>query len=208
MRKVHLSALLSCLLLAACAGPRTDMLSVSLDESMTGTGYEHLFLIAVTENGDIREQVEGALAEALHQAGVETTVSHQRSGPLQLEDWPAFRRQMSELVRQSPADGVLVTRMVREAVRMDYVPPFGEGFMVPSTTPGDGPGYFDLSGTGGYFTSEKEYEVQTSLYDVAAAREVWRVLSRTRRPEDMQTSIRQYVDLVVERLQQDEMLAP
>lgn len=208
MRKVHLSALLSCLLLAACAGPRTEMLSVSLDESMAGAGYEHLFLITVTEDQDIREQVEGLLADALQQQGLETTVSHERSGSLQLEDWPAFREQMSQLVRQSPADGVLVTRMVHEAVRMEYVPPFGEGFMVPSTTPGDGPGYFDLSGTGGYFTSEKEYEVQTSLYDVAAAREVWRVLSRTRRPEDVQTSIRQYVALVLERLQRDGMLAP
>jgi hypothetical protein len=196
------------LLLTACATRDTQLTSVSLDESARGSAHEHLFVLAVTEKNETRRAVETALAEVLSEHGIETTVSHSVASELALEDRQALREQVRGLVKKTPATAVLATMLIKADVRAEYVPAFGQGFMIGRTSPeGDSTErYFDLTGTGGYFTSRSEYRVRTSLFDVASRREVWRAKSVTRDPGERDRSIRDFAELIVERLDEDRML--
>ncbi len=193
-------------LLAGCAR-YTELVSVSRNDAARSAEYSHLFLFNLTEEHDTRRAVEKALATELNEQGVGTTVSHKVAPELELEDRDALHDRIRELSADSPAQAVLVVVLEEASDRMDYVAPLGPDLTTPGLQSADRvQAHYNWGG--GYFRSQREYRVRTSLYDRDSGREIWRALTVTRNPRDVDRSIREFAALIAGRLHEDGMLDP
>jgi hypothetical protein len=198
------SLLLVLLLLAGC-GRYTELVSVSRDDGARSGSYSQLFLVNLTAEQDTRRAVEKALAIKLKEAGVGITASHKVAPELDLEDRDALHDRIRRLSSESPAQAVLVVVLEEVSDRMDYVAPLGPDLTTPGLQRGERvQAHYDWGG--GYFRAQREYRVRTSLYDQDSGREIWRALTVTRNPRDRERSIREFADLIADRLREDGLL--
>lgn len=207
MRRLKLLPVLLVLTLLAGCARYTQLVSVSRDDAARAAEYSHLFLFNLTEEPDTRRDVEAALAAELEKRGVGTTSSHKVAPELDLEDHDALHRRIDELSSDSPAQGVLVIVLEEASDRMDYVAPLGPDLTTPGLQRGERiQANYDWGG--GYFRSQREYRVRTSLYDRDSGREIWRALTVTRNPDNRGQSIREFAALITGRLREDGLLDP
>ena len=210
--KKGLIASLVLLLLAGCAtSHHTELLSVSRDKSSTG-GFSKVFVMAVNDDGDVRKQVEGIVAESLKKQGAEVVIaSEAMPGDIESLGKTEIRARAEKAVKESGADSALVLLLVKDEVREQYVEPVAVASPTP-TAPvymGFGPyvGYqYDTVMTPGYFSKQRELFVQSSLYDANTGQPVWRAQSKTIDPTGLQESVTEFSDVLSARLKQDGML--
>lgn len=210
-RLLTYSVTLLLLLLTACAS-NTQMVSVKKEDE-SAAPYQKVLVLAVSENGQIRQVVEQGLAEELSNAGVDSLVaSLKMPGGLDKEHADDIRAQAEKIVKESGADSVLVAVLLHEEVRQEYEPPSRE-YIGVTTTPyfmgyGAYIGYqYQSVYTPGYMTEEQDYYVQSSLFDASNGKRVWSAQSKTMNPTGVQEGVKGFSALVIHRLVSDAMLA-
>ncbi|GAA3566524.1 hypothetical protein [Marinobacter xestospongiae] len=206
----RLAALISglALLLGGCAS-QTELTSVALDREARGH-YGRILVLSISGDQLVRKTVEDQIGATLARAGVTAVVAYPAlPGELDSLGKQALRQQAEALVLAENAEAVLVASLIRDEVREEYVAPQINQVATPALHPGFGPyvGYhYDTVVTPGYFTSQREVFVQTSLFDVETGQAVWRAQSRTLNPVDLNDSVAEFSKVLVHRLQDDGML--
>ena len=199
-------------LLAACASVSTsELVSVSRDPDMQDARYGHYFVMALAVDPERRRLVEDAVAERLRDAGVTAEVSYETVPKLDLADEAALRSAAEAAVTASGADAVLVGKMVNESKRTEYTAPRVEQTPVPAA-----PYYMGFGNYVGYGYQSvilpgevreiREFFLQTSVYDVASTKPVWRAQSVTLNPDNLDQAVNDVADMLVARLSQDGLL--
>ena len=130
---------------------------------------------------------------------------------LDLDNEAALREAATAAVKDSGADAVLVGKMVSEGKRTEYTPPRVEQTPVPAA-----PYYMGFGSYVGYgyqtvimpgeVRELREYFLQTSVYDVASEKPVWRAQSVTLNPDNLQQAVDDVADMIAQRLAQDGLL--
>lgn len=198
------------LLMTACAS-NTQLLSVEKEEG-TAAPYKKVLVLAVSENGQIRQVVEQGIADELSKAGIESLVaSLKMPGGLDKENPDDIRAPAEKVVKESGVDSVLVAVLVQEEMRQEYEPPTREYVAVANVPYFMGYGayvgyHYQTVYTPGYITEEQNYFVQSSLFDATNGKRVWSAQSKTMNPAGVQEGVEGFSALVVGRLLSDSML--
>ncbi len=198
-------------LLAACASTRTELLSVETTPDAAAP-YARVLVLTVADNGQIRQVVEQSLAQRLSDQGVSSQVaSLLMPGGLDKSEPEQIRAAAEKVVAESGVDAVLVTVLLHEDVRQDYVPPRNDVVAVGNVPYFMGYGayvgyHYDVVYTPGYITQEKDYFVQTKLFDVSTGEAVWRAQTRTIDPQGLADGVKSFSKAVIGRLKDDGML--
>ncbi len=204
------TALVLTLLLSACASSQTELVSVSLDRD-SPAHYRKVLILAISSDHQVRQTVERSLANRIGETGTDTVIASQYiTGDLEALGLEELRQQALQVVLKTRADSVLVASLLRDEVREEYVAPQASQVAVPNVEPRFGPyvGYhFDTVVTPGYFTSQREVFVQTSLFYVDTGHVVWRAQSKTINPSSLQQGVDDFSDVMTNRLWNDGMLA-
>lgn len=191
--------ILLALVLAACATP-TEVTSGWNRPGADRPLFDHLFVIALVNDTEGREMAENALGRALNDAGVRAELSHRRLAAA--GDSADFRARAERAVKASGADGVLVVSFLKAEVRADYVPArLNQGY-----GPSLGAGY-DTVYAPGYYTENRDYYLQSTLYRVGDEAPVWHAQSRVINPTSLKNAARGYANDLVARLREDGALA-
>ena len=196
--------------LAACAS--TTRLESVDRATVSAAPYSKVLVLAISDNGQIRQVVEKGLGEELARHGVSHVVaSSQMPGGLDKEDPQAIRARAEAVVRETGVDAVLVAMLLHEEVRQEYIPPREEQVPVANVPHFMGYGayvgfHYQTVYTPGYYREEQNYYVQNTLFDASNEQQVWRAQSRTVDPVDVQQGVASLSRLVVERLLKDGML--
>jgi hypothetical protein len=164
--------------------------------------FTRLLVIGVSQQPGLRRAFEDEFVARLKAAGVDAVASYV-SIP---EDGQVEEARLQEAVRQSGADGVLMTRLVRVERRTEVAP----GYYSPSLGFGMYPWY--SAGWVGYYEPPRVYQYdvyisETSLYDVTHNRLVWSGTVQTRAPGDLDKAIARYVETVIKALKKEQVLA-
>lgn len=196
--------------LAACTMTATELLSV--DKEAAADRYGMILVLSVSDNGQIRQIVEQDISEKLNAAGVDSKVASLfMPGGLDKEKPDTIRVAAEDVVKRTGVDAVLVTVLLQEEVRQQYVPPRNDVVAVGNVPYFMGYGtfvgyHYENVYTPGYLNEQKDYFVQTTLFDVSTGTAVWRAQSKTVDPVSMHKGIASFSDAVVGRLQRDGVL--
>jgi len=204
-------AVMTIAMMAGCAST-TQLVSVEKSDEANAP-YKKVMVLAITDNGQVRQVIEQGLASELDKAGVNNVVaSLSMPGGLDKDKPDAIRAQAESAVRENGADSVLVVSLLSAEVRENYVPP-QQDIAAMSVTPyymgyGAFIGYnYQTMTTPGYFVKEQAYYVQSNLFDVSSEKSVWHAQSETINPEDIQSGIAAFSQVIIGQLKADSMVS-
>lgn len=182
------------LALAACATP-TEVRSGWNAPAGERPRFENLFVIALVNDNQGRVAIEDALGEALRGRVGQVYLAHQQLDPA--TDGDDLRQRVEKAVDRTGSDGVLVVSFLKAEVRADYVPPRLQGF-----GPSLGASY-DTVYSPGYYTENRDYYLQSTLYRVGLESPAWQAQSRVINPTSLSTGARGFAGDLARRLQED-----
>lgn len=195
------------LLLTGCAS-QTELLSVSMDKENQNQ-FSKILVLSISGNDKVRKTLETKLADTITKNGVAAQPAFaQIPGDLTELSKAELLAKVEEVVKTTGADAVLVAMLLKNEVREQYIAPQVNQVAVPSNM-GFGPyvGYhYDTVLMPGYFSSQREVYVQTSLFDAASHDAVWRAQSKTINPSSLEKGVDDFSSVLVKRMKKDGML--
>jgi hypothetical protein len=175
---------------AVSCATTTEVVSRWSDESYQGRPGQKIMIIALTDNERRQYTWEGAFSNALKQGGAVPL-----AGSKYLPAGAALKEEgLKEVIRESGANLVAVTRLLAIDKETEYVP--GTTAYAPA------PAYYGMYGyyqssymmlhEPGYIQENTVVKLETNVYDVGTAKLVWSGLTHTINPEtgqDAATSV-------------------
>jgi len=191
MRLLWLAVL--CLALASCAS--TSLVNQWKSPDHVGPTVRKVLVVGVTKQASVRRVFEDEFTAQLRAAGVEAIPSYS----VIPEDGQADQALLEKTVLELGADGVLVTRLVKEEQRVDvspgmYRPAYGMGFY----------GWYSSAWVGYYEPpTVYQYDVvtaETSLYSPPQSKLVWSGTTETFSPKDVKRETTGFSKIIIEAL--------
>lgn len=211
LHTVRTLAIAVMVMMVGCANT-TQLVSVEKSD-LAKTPYKKVMVLAITDNGQVRQVIEQGLASELDKAGVSNVVaSLSMPGGLDTDKPDEIRAQAELAVKENGVDSVLVVSLLSAEVRQDYVPP-QKDIAAMSVTPyymgyGAFIGYnYQTMYTPGYFVKEQAYYVQSNLFDVSSEKPVWQAQSETINPKDIQSGVLVFSRVIIGQLKADSMVS-
>lgn len=198
------------LILGGCATTTTELVSVALDKQSAGH-FNNIMIMAISDNQQVRTTVEQSLAGKISSTGTQaTSASDYIPGNLTSLSKEDLRSKAEQAVQQNGADAVLVATLIDNSVREEYTPPQVNQVAIPVVEPrfGNYVGMqYDTVMMPGYFSSQQEVYVQTTLFDASTGQAVWKAQSKTINPLSLEKGVENFTNVMVPRLNSDGMLS-
>jgi hypothetical protein len=171
------------------------------DPAYSSAGFKQIVVIGVSKQASIRRSFEDEFVAQLKSVGTEAVPSYR----FIKEEGQAEEARLLQAVKQTGADGAIITRLVRVERQTQVTP----GHYDPFPTYGFYRWY--SSAWGGYYEPPRvyNYEVyvsETSLYDLRRDRLVWAGTVTTTDPGNISKEIRNYVKIVIDALTDKNLL--
>lgn len=175
-------------------------------EKFEGKKFTKVFIVVLTENIEARRQVESELYDAAKARGIAAVRSIDELPPSYLDIKGPSNEKIKDAVKKSNCDGIFEVTLLRKEEEVHYVP--GIVSYRPSL-------YWHWNGnmwhyynrwypvvmTPGYYNKEKEYFIQSNLYDVASEELMLSVQSDIYNPSSLRSFSKLYVKDVVRQLE-------
>jgi hypothetical protein len=157
-----------------------------------------IFVIGLTKKPDIRRLFEDEFVQQLKARGTEAIASYTVLANIQQGDRAAVEAKVKEL----GTDAVLLTRLVKKEKVEVYLPAFAYS---PPPYYGTWPAYY---GKGGGNIAEDEYAIiESNLYSADNQKLVWTAASETVLGDSNHSLIVTYIDVLVEAMANNKLLA-
>lgn len=188
-----LTMVLAILVLSGCAS--TQLTNSWRDSRYTGPAFRKILVIGVTRQSGVRRTFEDVFAADLQAHGVSAIPSY----TLIPDDGEVPQSRLAQAVKDSGADGVLVTRLVKvdrqtQIYPGSYVgPPFVGFYRFYSTA---WIGYYDPPQIYTYDVVTSE----TSLFEATGNRLVWSGTSETFSPRDVRKDTQEFAGVIIKAL--------
>lgn len=158
----------------------------------TPPAVRKVLVVGVTQQASVRRVFEDEFAAQLRAAGVEAVPSY----TLLKEDGQAEQAVLEQAVQDIGADGVLVTRLVKQEQRVDVTP--------GSYRPSFGPGFYGWYSSAwvGYYDPPSVYQydvviAETSLYSPPQSKLVWSGTTETFSPKDVKKETAGFAKVII-----------
>ncbi len=199
------------LFLFSCSGSK-QLSGVWINtEKMKGKSYRSIFLMAQTRDIQARQSVENALAAKAADKGYLAVKSIDVLTPSLSDTALPSHTAIEQAARSSNCDAVFVVTLLNKEESVRYVP----GAAVYSPAPyyswnGNFYGYYNhwtpTVSHPGYYTKEKNYFLQSNLYDLATGELMLSVQSEVFSPTSMDRFSRDYVNDLVGKMEKEGLL--
>jgi hypothetical protein len=190
-------------LLGGC-GPSTRVASEWRQHSFVGQRFESIMVVGIARRDEVRWRFESQLAAELAERGVRAVASSKVLAPSEAKS----REAIAAAVERLDIEAVLVTRMVRVDTQEEHVD-------VPPPRQPDSyhqalyDYYFASAGevqAPGYTIENQVVMLETALFESGQGAMVWQVYSQTFDPKSVDTIIGDLRDLLVDRLEGQELI--
>ena len=171
--------------------------------------FHRVLALGLSDKTVVRVDFEDALATELSSKGYEAVPGNTillRPAGTQLD-----LNYLREQIRANHIEAVVVSRLVKVDDTVTYVP--GTAYFAPYPYYNSFYGYYGtlypVVYTPGYLREEKKVRIETNLYFVNGAPDgqlVWTGITDTFNPSNVHKAIKGLVDLVVTKMQKDEVL--
>jgi len=192
--------LLSALLLSACAS--TQLTSVWKDSSHVGHPVK-VMVIGVAKNPLNRRLFEDEFVLQLKSHGADAIASYTVLTDKLQDNQEAIEIKVKEL----GADSVLITRLVSRRTVQSYVPGIAH---YPPPYYGTWPDYYGYGYrylySPGYIATDEYAVIETNLYETVTDKLIWAASSETLMTESNQSTIKSYINIMVNSMIEHDIL--
>lgn len=193
------------LLLTACAASKKPS-DVWVDKAkLQGRSFRKVFIVGMTADVEVQVRLEKALAQGFTAEGFQVVKSIDVMPPSLDDPKKPNRDTVIANVRKTGCDAVFTATLVKAKEALNYTP--GN---TTFTWTGEFTGWYDMMYSTvtrpGYFTDEKSYVIQSSLFDAANGQRVLAVVSPVTNPSSLDEFTQDYVHTLVGQLQKAKVL--
>lgn len=199
--KKQLIILAGIALIAACSPSMKTTSSWTNKEAigkMKDKSYKTVFVSVITSKLEFRTKLEEYLSNAVEKRGLKAIKSIDKFPPA--ANAKLSQDQIMGIIKDAGADAIFTTAVVDKQTEQRYV---------PGTTYGGFYGYYGAAwgyGSPGYYTTDKTYFLESNLFDVETQTVLWSSQSEAYNPSSIESSARQYTELMVAQLEKDGLL--
>ncbi|MFD2037590.1 hypothetical protein ACFSKL_22540 [Belliella marina] len=202
MKKPIIITLINVILIWGCSP--TTQITASWRSDEAHSEYKSLFVAALTENLQIRQNIENEFASRLQNRNIVTTRSIEALSPDFFDSNEPSKDQILEAIQAYNSEAILTITLIdiEEEERFVQGGPMGPGFAPIGRFGyyGNFGGYFNhWYGAGwnqGYYKTDKKYFMETNLYDAETLKLLWSAQSKTLNPNDIEAFAKEYVDVL------------
>ena len=199
------------LLLSGCS-PYKESTGVWVNkEKFQGKSYSNVFIIVMTANLEARALLENNLASIAQEKGYKVIKSMDVMPPGLKDAAMPSKEDIVKKVKDNNCDAVFVASLLKKEEDVRYTP----GTTAYSVRP-----YYSWSGNyfgyyshwyptvynDGYYTKEKNYFMQSNLYDVASEEIMWSVQSTVFDPSSLAKFSKAYTSQLIKQLKEEGLL--
>ncbi len=186
------------LAMSACAS--TKVISSRVAPDFRSSAYKHVFVIGVSNDSSVREQVEHEFVQQWTTHGVKAVAS----SDLLPAATPLSRETVAPIVKSNGFDGVLVLRVLEKR----SIQPGETGYLKADT---EAQGDAENLNTAMQVllappVSTSPYRlvsVAANFYDVASSQKLWATFTETKVRKDIPKKIHKFVSLILKRFYAD-----
>lgn len=175
------------------------------------TGYKSIYIAALTEDLQIRQNIENEFASRLQNQNISTVKSIETLTPDFFDSGEPSKDKILENIQSTSSEAILTITLIDIEEEERFVPGAATG---PMFAPmgrfgyyGNFGGYFNhWQGAGwnqGYYTTDKEYFMETNLYDSESLKLLWSAQSKTINPIDIDGFAKEYVNTIKKELRKE-----
>jgi hypothetical protein len=163
--------------------------------------FKKIVVLGISKDAVLRRSFEDEFVAQLKANGIESVPSYQ----VIPEEGQAPEPRLLNAVKETGADAAIMTRLLRVERRTQVTP----GYYNPYPVHGFYPWY--SAGWAGFYEPPRVYNYdvytsETSLYDLKQDRLVWAGTVQTTDPGDIRKEIRNYVNAVMKRIRDENLL--
>jgi hypothetical protein len=209
--KKFLPFVLFVLLLQGCS-PYKESTGVWVNkDKIQGKSYSSIFVIVMTDNLEARALLENNLASLAQEKGYKVVKSMDVMPPRLKDAAMPSKEDIIKKVKESNADAVFVASLLKKEEDVRYTPGTTAYSMSPyNTWNGNFFGYYShwypTVYNEGYYTKEKNYFMQSNLYDVATEEIMWSVQSTVFDPSSLTKFSKAYTSQLIKQLKEEGLL--
>jgi hypothetical protein len=194
---------------------RTTVLWVN-KEKLPPEPIKSVFIIAFTDNMEVRSYFENDLAAAAQKRGLKAYTSMGVIGPVEMKTIAPVKDVFIKKLKDLNCETVLTVALVHETSETKYTPgssmnysPYSYGAYAPYGALPYGPyggfgGYYGYAvttmSTPGYYTTTNKYFVEAKVFDLKTDETLLTTQTKVTNPESIQKASKQYADLFVEEI--------
>ncbi|WP_268034937.1 hypothetical protein [Algoriphagus sp. PAP.12] len=208
MRRLSTLFAFTLIVLGSCS-PSVKILGSWTSPSMSTTGYDDLFVTALTDNILARQTVEQDLDNLLNEKGVHAQSSFNILPP-GFKTSGVDKNEVLQKIKALGSDAILTVAVLDQTNETRYVPgstmysPMGYGYY------GRFWGYYSYYNPvmydPGYYTTDKNYYLEANLYDAETEELVWSSQSETTNPASIETFSKTFSETIVSQLIKDGLI--
>jgi len=197
---------------------RTTALYVN-KEKLPPERIKSIFIIAFTDNLDVRATLEKDLAAAAQKRGLKAYKSLDIIGPVEIKSIAPVKDVFIKKLQDLNCEAVLTTALVHETSETKYTPasdmtyspyPYGSyagyGGFTPYGTYGGFGGYYGYAvstiSTPGYYTTTSKYFVEAKVFDLKTDETLLSMQTKVENPETIEKASKAYTDLFVDEIKE------
>ncbi|TDK42508.1 hypothetical protein [Algoriphagus formosus] len=205
MKRSLLPIILIALLISAC-GTSVRILGSWTNPSKPSTGYQSVFVTALTQNVLARQAVESDLEQLLNSKGVEAVSSFEVIPP-GFKAGEERKEEVLNKIRELGSETILTVTLLDQTNETRYVP--GTTMYTPMRYGYYGrfwPYYNTYSPymyEPGYYTTDKNYYLEANLYDANSEELIWSTQSETTNPTSLEDFSTAFANSIVKQLIKD-----
>jgi hypothetical protein len=219
---------LSLALLSACSAvkPATNITG-SWKDPETTTTYKDFMIVVLSKNLPVRSTFEGDISRKLKAEDVKASKSLDIIPHTEKVETIEDKKAAVEKIQSLGHDAIITVTLVKQTEENRYIPGqtqyqpttigVGTGYYNPVTRESQGGGNYGAFGvyymaaskaysTDGYYTVDKNYFVQTNMFDTKTAKLVWSAQSETFNPGDLSKASGDFSYVMVEALKKSGLL--
>jgi hypothetical protein len=194
-----LKAVLAIIVLAVAACAATKLTNSWSDPNYKGPALKKLLVVGVSSQPAVRRTFEDEFVKELNAAGVDAVASY----TFIPEGGRAEEARLTQALKESSADGALITRLIRVDVQTQVSPAFrapGMGFYGGYS--GAWAGYYDPP----MVSQTDTLVVETNLYGVNDSQLLWSGTTQTFAPTDIKQDIQGFAKLIIGTLKKQKLI--
>lgn len=212
MKQIQLLSLAALVLIFAACTSSKDSTGVWVNtEKIKGKQFSNIFIVVMTADIEARSRLENDLAAAATAKGNKAVKSIDVMAPSFKDPQTPSKEEIIGKVKASGCDAVFVATLLKKEDDVRYIP--GNNVYSPRpyyTWSGNFYGYYSnyypTISTPGYYTNDKNYFMQSNLYDVASEELMWSVQSTVFNPSSLNGFSKSYTSGLIKKLEKQGLL--
>lgn len=209
MKQTFFYLVLITALIAACS-PSQEVTSYWVNkEAIPKEPFKTIYIIAITQNENMKPAVENGLADVLVSRGNKVVLNSQIYPPSFSAVKQLTKEQLVETIAKTGSDAVLTLAVLDTKTETTYnqgssYAPMSYGYY--GSYYGYYNHYYPVVYSPGYYSTNKTFYIETNFFDVKTDQLLWSIQSQAYNPDNFDSMFKEYTRTILAKLREEGLI--